>query len=91
MKCEHAHDLILESLDGSLPDADRTALDAHLSSCPDCVRVLKECVVTSQLLRSWDDADAKDLAPALPESLVRSILAARAADEKGQDRRRTTG
>jgi anti-sigma factor RsiW len=90
MTCDHVQELLLSSLDGALPAGDRAALDGHLAACPACVRLMKEHVVTSQLLRGWDEADAKDTAPALPESLVRSILAARVANEAPQ-RKRTTG
>jgi anti-sigma factor RsiW len=91
MTCDQSHDLLLTSLDGGLPAADQTQLDAHLASCPPCVRLMKELVVTSQLMRGWDDADVKDATPALPEALVRRILAARAADESTGERKRTTG
>jgi anti-sigma factor RsiW len=91
MTCDRSHDLLLASLDAALSAAEQTELDGHLSACPACVRLMKEFVVTSQVMRGWDEADAADAAPALPEDLVRRILAARVAAETAPERKRTTG
>jgi anti-sigma factor RsiW len=91
MTCDRSQDLLLSSLDGGLSIAEQTELDGHLASCPACVRLMKEFVVTSQLMRGWDEADSEDAAPALPEALVRRILEARTAEETAPQRKRTTG
>lgn len=49
--CKECVDLLLDFLDGSMPDEESKALQAHLSACPPCVDFLKTYRATPGLCR----------------------------------------
>jgi anti-sigma factor RsiW len=63
--------LILEYLgdyeDGSMPEAERQALEAHLSHCPPCVVFLHSYRATGRTLRKLKPKD-------LPKNLAEAVM-----------------
>jgi anti-sigma factor RsiW len=72
--CRDFADFLISYVDGGLTPAVRDAFDAHLAVCPDCVRYLRQYVDTIAAAPAAFEDD--DLA-AVPEALVRAILACR--------------
>ena len=78
-ECATFHELLTESLDGSLPPERQARFDAHLLACPDCVRSLKDLVVVKAAARAARESSEESFAP-LPETLVARLLDARRAE-----------
>ena len=79
MTCRELADFIMDYLSGELPPDVRSAFDNHLTLCPACVNYLAAYKATIELNRQvfrQPDAPA-DAEPAVPEDLVKAILAAR--------------
>ena len=77
MTCRELVEFLTEYLSGALPPDQRAAFDAHLESCPECVAYLKsyqEAVKLGKEAFRRPDATGPD---AVPDELVRAILAAR--------------
>jgi anti-sigma factor RsiW len=72
--CRDFVEFLSEYLSGQLAEAERTEFEAHLAECPACVAYLDTYQKTIQLLEAAS-AHPED---AVPEQLVRAILAARA-------------
>jgi anti-sigma factor RsiW len=77
MTCREFTDFLADYLDGDLALAERSRFDEHLAECPDCLVYLRGYEQTVRLGKALcrDDHDAVD--DAVPEELVRAILAAR--------------
>jgi anti-sigma factor RsiW len=74
MTCRECSDLLMDYLDGTIPDADHVRFDAHLGECPPCVRYLVSYQETIRISRAaFSDADAAHR-PEVPDELVRAIL-----------------
>lgn len=73
MTCRELVDFLADYLDGELPADVRAHFDRHLSVCPPCVAYLKTYKTGAELAR---DALSHDCC-AVPEGLVKAILAAR--------------
>ena len=77
--CREFADFIADYLSNELPVTVRSAFDDHLRLCPNCLKYLTGYQETVKLgKRAFEDDDAA-LPAAVPEELVRSILAARRA------------
>jgi anti-sigma factor RsiW len=78
MTCRQVTEFLDRYLDGELPRMARLQFRLHLSVCRDCRRYLRSY---QQTIRSAREAfiDATDHCgePAMPEALVKAILAAR--------------
>ena len=76
LTCQQIIDFMMAYLDGELPVREREIFERHLTICPDCVNYLSSYRTTLKLPQ---EALSPVLLPegALPESLVRAILAAR--------------
>jgi anti-sigma factor RsiW len=72
--CRELVDFVGDYLAGDLPPDVRSAFDAHLAECPDCVAYLRSYEDTIRLARG---AGADPVPAPVPTSLVRAILAAR--------------
>ena len=72
MTCRDVADYLMHYLDGELPEAERSVFDEHLGECPDCVAYL---ATYREAVRQGKEACAG--VEAVPEDLVRAILAAR--------------
>jgi anti-sigma factor RsiW len=68
-------DFLMDYLDGTLPELQRTIFDNHLGVCPDCRRYIDGYQRTIAIGRAaYDDgAEPSDA----PEELIRSILKTR--------------
>jgi anti-sigma factor RsiW len=72
--CRDVADFVLDYVEGTLPNDTRRRVDAHMAACRDCVTYLQHYTET---VRAGRLAAADDLAPDVPEALVRAILRAR--------------
>lgn len=72
--CRDVAALLMAYLDRELDPARRAALEAHLAACDDCVRYLRAYERTVRLARAA--GREPDPPEAIPESLVRAIVAA---------------
>jgi anti-sigma factor RsiW len=64
--CVDGVDMLMDYLEGTLPPADREAIDAHVSGCPRCVAFIESYRQTPRILRAATAA-------ALPEDLAVSL------------------
>lgn len=74
LTCREVIAFLADYLDGSLPVAERRLLDEHLAACVECVAYLRSY---SQTIRLAHDTGDDDLPTAIPDDLVRAILAAK--------------
>ncbi len=65
MNCAEFESVLADYLDGTLPDADRTSLEQHAASCPDCREFIAEVTGGLSVL-----ARAEDIEPP-PELITR--------------------
>ena len=75
LTCREIADFLADYLDGSLALAERHVFDKHLADCPECAAYLRSYTETIRLARQSREDDA--LPAAVPDELVRAILAAR--------------
>lgn len=52
MYCQDCVDLLVDYLDGSLPEQERNALEEHLSYCPPCITFLRTYRATCKVARN---------------------------------------
>jgi anti-sigma factor RsiW len=64
--CVDGVDMLMDYLEGTLPPADRKAIDAHVSGCPRCVAFIESYRQTPRILRAATAA-------ALPEDVAVSL------------------
>ncbi len=77
MNCREFVDFLMGYLDDELPRRQRSVFEQHMADCPSCVSYLETYRETVRLGREiCADPDAP-VPDAVPESLVRAILAAR--------------
>ena len=76
LTCQQIIDFMMAYLDGELPVREREIFERHLKICPDCVNYLSSYRATLKLPQEAL-SPAMPQEGALPESLVRAILAAR--------------
>lgn len=70
--CRDGVEMLVDYLEGTLPPADREAIEAHVSGCPRCVAFVESYRQTPRILRAATVA-------ALPEDLKQSLRAFLAA------------
>ena len=76
MTCREATEFLTEYVSGTLPPDVLVAFERHLSRCANCSAFLeqfREAISAGQIAFAGDDADA---GTAMPDELLRSILAA---------------
>ncbi len=91
MNCRRIDVLLSTALDEALPPREQAEVDAHLATCPACVRRLKGYGVTVQVLKGLRAIEQADEPPPVPENLVARILAARSAAAANEDQGRRIG
>lgn len=70
--CRDAIEFVMHYLDNDLPPTQRAEFESHLRACPSCVAYLENYRKAMTLAKSSAEG-----AGAVPEELVRAILAAR--------------
>jgi anti-sigma factor RsiW len=79
LRCREVVDFLADYLARALPPARQALFEAHLARCARCPEYLRTYADTIKLGKAaFDDLDAP-VPDAVPEELVRAILAARAA------------
>ena len=86
LTCRELVDFVADYLSGELAPEVRAVFDEHLAECPDCVAYLRTYEDTIRLAR--DAAGADPVPAAVPDRLVRAILAARRPAQRARRRRR---
>ena len=76
MKCKELADFLLDYVSGDLPDESRTHFEFHLSKCRNCHEYLIEYQMTIKAGKIASD-EMSDEMRAIPEELVKAVLAAR--------------
>jgi anti-sigma factor RsiW len=76
MTCRELIEFLDDHLEGRLNPAARFAFDEHLANCRDCLEYLASYRETIRLGRAAFSTPEERVA-AMPESLVRAVLAAR--------------
>jgi anti-sigma factor RsiW len=66
LACVDGVEMLMDYLEGTVPPADREALDRHVSGCPRCVAFVESYRHTPRILRAATAA-------ALPDDLARSL------------------
>jgi anti-sigma factor RsiW len=66
LACADGVELLMDYLEGTLPRADREAIEAHMSACPRCVAFVESYRQTPRILRAATAA-------ILPEDLAQSL------------------
>ena len=75
LTCRDVADFLMAYLDRELDPPQRSAFEAHLAVCDECVRYLRSYEQTVRLAKAA--GRETDEPEAVPERLVRSIVAAR--------------
>ncbi|MET8756077.1 zf-HC2 domain-containing protein [Streptomyces sp. NPDC004667] len=90
MDTENPHGATAAYALDALPEPERAAFEAHLETCPDCAREVREFAATAALLGA---AASVEPPPALREAVLRRIreLPAGAEPEAGTPSTRQTG
>ena len=76
MKCREFVEFVMEYLDGTLGESERSVFEDHIGLCPPCVNYLASYRETVRLGNSLCTAE-DEVPPDVPEELVQAILAAR--------------
>jgi anti-sigma factor RsiW len=82
MNCRECTEFILRYLEGELPSDEHASFERHLSHCPPCERYLTQYKLTVRAGKTacaGDDAGEAAGPGAVPEELIRAILASRRA------------
>ena len=77
MTCREFADFMADYLSGELPADVRAQFEQHLSVCANCVKYLAGYRGAIALGKHAFDDSAADLPAAVPDELVKAILAAR--------------
>jgi anti-sigma factor RsiW len=77
MTCQDFVTFLMDYLDGKLSGPQRLSFEQHLAECPDCVAYLKTYRETIRLGKEAYTTEDDSIPSAVPEELIRAILAAR--------------
>jgi anti-sigma factor RsiW len=75
--CETGVELLIDYLEGVVPDDTRTILDAHVAGCPKCTAFVASYLATPRIMR---EATAAAMPPELQRSLLAFLRAQRGDD-----------
>jgi anti-sigma factor RsiW len=78
LTCRELAAFVMEYLDDALSIPERSAFEAHLAECEDCLVYLRSYRETVRLGKTYGTPDERAAAE-MPEELVQAILAARRA------------
>lgn len=76
--CQEVIEDLMAYINNELSVESRAAIDAHLAVCPECIRFLQTYQHTLSCESAAFKLDAPAIDEAIPESLAKAILAARA-------------
>jgi anti-sigma factor RsiW len=82
VSCETGVELLMDYLEGVVPDDMRTILEAHVAGCPKCTAFVASYVATPRILR---DATASAMPPELQRSLFAFLRAQRGDGPQQKD------
>lgn len=68
ISCQTGVELLMDYLEGVVPEELRTTLDSHVAGCPKCTAFVASYLATPRILRNATAA-------AMPPELQRSLLA----------------
>jgi anti-sigma factor RsiW len=74
LTCRDGAELLMDYLEGALPDDVRAAVDAHLAACPKCVAFTRAYRETPRILR---ESTAFEIPDGLVDSLQRFLAGRR--------------
>jgi anti-sigma factor RsiW len=77
LTCREIADFLFDYLSGNLPVDHAAQFERHLSVCPACVDYIRSYEDTIRFSRAAFDEPTDEQTAAVPEELVRAILAAR--------------
>lgn len=77
LTCRAAAELLTEYLEGALPPTERSRLERHLATCPNCTSYFDSLRMTIRLLGTLPP---EAIAPELMERLLAAFRGWRAAD-----------
>ena len=77
ISCQTGVELLMDYLEGVLPEDVRTLLDAHVAGCAKCTAFVESYVATPRILRN---ATATVVPPELQRSLLAFLRAQRSGD-----------
>ncbi len=77
--CKEMNDFLVDYIEGALPVAQKAEFHRHLALCPSCVHYVETYKLTIAAGKAAyaDPAAFAQLPAAVPEELIRAILAAR--------------
>ena len=78
ISCQTGVQLLMDYLEGVVPDDLRTVLESHVASCPKCTAFVASYLATPRILR---EATAGTMPPELQKSLL-AFLRAQRGDER---------
>ena len=70
ISCQTGVELLMDYLEGVVPEDLRTILDSHVAGCPKCTAFVASYLATPRILR---DATAAAMPPELQRSLLASL------------------
>jgi anti-sigma factor RsiW len=76
MTCREFIEFLIDYFEGALSAAERARFEEHLAECPACLAYLDNYRTAVQLCQQAYRAE-RDACAAMPDELVRAILAAR--------------
>ena len=77
VSCQTGVELLMDYLEGMVPDDIRAMLESHVAGCPKCTAFLASYLATPRILR---DATAAAMPPEVQQSLL-AFLRAQRGDE----------
>ena len=82
VSCETGVELLMDYLEGVVPDDTRTMLESHVAGCPKCAACVASYLATPRILR---EATAAEMPPELQRSLLDFLRAQRGDGPRQKD------
>ena len=82
ISCQSGVELLMDYLEGVVPEDLRTILDSHVTGCPKCTAFVASYLAMPRILR---DATAATMPPELQRSLIAFLRAQRGEGPRQKD------
>ena len=82
VSCQTGVELLMDYLEGVVPEDVRTILDSHMAGCPKCTAFVASYLATPRILR---EATAAAMSPELQRSLLAFLRAQRGDGQQQKD------